>query len=90
MSNLPPKPTKPELSETKPRGSWLAIMLAGGVLFLTIVTLTFLTIGYFGPVLVIAVIMAGVVLFHYVVWGWWLEKVLRQAEAEEQAREQRP
>jgi type VI protein secretion system component VasK len=84
----PPLPPKPELYE-KPRGSWLAILLAGGVLFLVVVGLTFLTLGYFGPVIVVAGIMGGVVLFHYLVWGWWLEKILRQAKAEEDAQRER-
>jgi fatty acid desaturase len=53
---------------------------------MVIVTLTFLTIGYFGPVLIVGAVMACIVLFHYVVWGWWLEKVLRKAAAEEEAR----
>ncbi|HTN77050.1 MAG TPA: hypothetical protein VL096_17445 [Pirellulaceae bacterium] len=87
---VPPKPEKPTPPDAPPRGSWLALMLAAGVTFLVIVTLTFLTIGYFGPVLIIAALMAGVVLFHYVVWGWWLEPVLRQAQAEEDAKNNPP
>jgi hypothetical protein len=85
----PPLPPKPEFPspDNKPRGSWLAILLTGGVTMMVVVALTFLTLGYFGPVIVVAAVMAGVVTFHYVVWGWWLEKVLRQAAEEEQRKE---
>lgn len=86
MKPLPPKPPPPD---EKPRGSWLAFMLAGGILFLLIVALTFLSMGYFALVIVIGGLMACVVLFHYLVWGWWLEPILRRAEAEEEARRNR-
>ena len=29
--------------------------------------------------------MGGVITFHYVVWGWWLQPVLRKAMEEEEA-----
>lgn len=82
---IPPLPPRLELPE-QPRGSWLAILLMAGVTGMLVVVLTFLTIGYFGPVLIVAAAMGCIVLFHYVVWGWWLGKVLRQAAAEEEAR----
>jgi hypothetical protein len=81
----PPLPPKPELTE-KPPGSWLSIMLAGGLALAVIVALTFLTIGYFGPVLIIGGVMGGIITFHYVVWGWWLQPVLKRAMEEEAAR----
>ena len=81
----PPMPVKPEFTE-KPRGSWLGIMLAGGLITTTIIVLTFLTIGYFGPVIIIGAAMGGVVTFHYCVWGWWLQPVLKRAMEEEEAR----
>lgn len=83
--STPPPTTKPTLPE-KPRGSWLSILLAGGLALGTIVVLTFLTIGYFGPVLVIGAVMGGVVTFHYVIWGWWLQPVLKRAMEEEAER----
>ncbi len=80
--SMPEKPAPPE----KPRGSWLGIVLAGGLVSTAIVVLTFLTIGYFGPVIIIGAAMAGVVVFHYRVWGWWLQPVLKRAMEEEEAQ----
>lgn len=82
MSAPPELPPRPDPAE-RPRGSWLALMLAASAMLALIVTLTFITLGYFGPVLVVGAVMGGIVLFHYVVWGWWLPHVLRQAAEEE-------
>jgi hypothetical protein len=79
---LPPKPSLPE----KPRGSWLAILMAGGLSISVMVGLTFLTIGWFGPVVVVGAVMGGIITMHYVVWGWWLQPVLKRAMEEEEAR----
>ena len=58
--------------------SWLAIMLAGLLGAAIVVTLTFLTLGYFGPVLLIGLLIFGLVACHYFVWGWWLQKFLQR------------
>lgn len=79
---IPPKPTLPE----KPRGSWLAVFLTLGLTFSCVIVLTFLTIGYFAPVLVVGGIMGGVIAFHYVVWGWWLQPVLKRVMEEEEGQ----
>jgi hypothetical protein len=80
----PPLPPKPTFDE-KPRGSWLAVFLTLGLTLSCVIVLTFLTIGYFAPVLVVGGIMGGVIAFHYVVWGWWLQPVLKRAMEEEEA-----
>ena len=64
-------------------GSWLAIILTGLVGLAIVVTLTFLTLGSFGPVLLIGFLMFALVGFHYFVWGWWLQKVLRREQEQE-------
>ena len=63
--------------------SWLAIILAGLLGTAAVVTLTFLTLGSFGPVLLIGLLIFGLVAFHYFVWGWWLQRILRREHDQE-------
>jgi hypothetical protein len=73
---VPPLPQRPDM-ETKPRGSWLAIAL---VLFAGVaitVVLTFLTLGFFGPFVVLTAAIFGVIGLQYLVWGWWFERIYR-------------
>jgi fatty acid desaturase len=81
----PVPPTNPDLT-AKPRGSWLGILLAGGLLSTTLVVLNFLTLGFLGPLLLIVGIMAAIITLQYVIWGWWLHPILKRAQEEEDAR----
>jgi hypothetical protein len=72
----PPLPPKPPLLE-KPRGSWLAIGLLGGGGLAAAVVLTFLTLGFFGPILLLALAVFGVIGLQYLVWGWLFERIYR-------------
>ncbi len=47
------------------------------------VGLTFLTLGFFGPVMIIAGLIFAMAAFHYLTWGWWLGSVLEAARDEE-------
>jgi hypothetical protein len=78
----PPMPKPPELPE-KPRGSWLSIALAGMLGVVALIVLSFLTLGQMLPVAVIGGLIFAFVGFHYVVWGWWLGKLIQQAGEEE-------
>jgi hypothetical protein len=73
MSALPPKPEPPE----KPRGSWLAILLMGSGALALVVLLTFLTLGFFGPIVVLGLAIFGVIGLQYLVWGWLFERIYR-------------
>ena len=78
---MPEMPTKPPAPPEPKRGSsWLAILLTsmGGVVVIAV--LLFLTQGVLGGVLVIGGIVFALTAFHYLVWGWWLEKLIRQAD----------
>ena len=78
----PPMPPRPEL-EPKPRSSWLAIVLVlFGAVAVTVV-LTFLTLGFFGPFVVLAAAIFAAIGLQYLVWGWWFERVYRAPESEE-------
>ncbi|QDU98639.1 hypothetical protein [Lignipirellula cremea] len=72
MTDSPRDPGKPPAS----RG-WLAIALAvfAGVLFF--IVLSFLTLGYVGPVVVVVALVFAASGFHYLTWGWWLTRHLR-------------
>lgn len=79
------KPTlEPPPAPEKPRGSWLAIILVILLCGAAYLALTFLTLGMFGPILLVVGVMFAIVAFHYVVWGWWLGKVIRQARNEDE------
>lgn len=74
---LPPFPQRPDFDEPKPRGSWLTILLAATVGLTLATLLTFLTIGYFGPVILLGLAIFGVIGVQYFVWGWWFERIYR-------------
>lgn len=73
--------TRPEPPEK--RGSWLGIVLALIFCSVVFVVLTFLTFGFFGHLLIVVGVLFGIVAFHYLTWGWWLGKVIRQASDED-------
>ena len=70
----------------KPRLAWLSLALASLGLIAACVVLIFLTLGVFGPVLLIGVVLLLLVLFHFVVWGWWLGRIIRNEEEEEMTK----
>jgi CHASE2 domain-containing sensor protein len=78
-ADRPTLPSKPELP-ARARTSWLAIGLVGFVGLALAVVLTFLTVGYFGPVLLLGAAVFFVIGLQYLVWGWWFERVYRQHE----------
>jgi hypothetical protein len=77
----PPFPPRPELPE-KPRGTWLAIflMISGGLAGAII--LTFLTLGFFGPFLLLALAIFTIIGLQYLLWGWWFERIYRSGQAD--------
>jgi hypothetical protein len=79
----PLRPVRPDF-ETKPSGSWLYIGLVafGGVA--AVVILSFLTLGFFGPFVILGLAIFGVIGLQYLVWGWWFERIYR-SRPEQQA-----
>jgi hypothetical protein len=72
----PPIPPRPDF-DAKPRGSWLTIALVGfGGVALAIV-LTFLTLGFFGPFLLLGLAIFVVIGLQYILWGWLFERIYR-------------
>jgi hypothetical protein len=73
-------------------GAWISILLAGVVAFALCAGLFLLMLQFGGPLAVVAVLVFGlggvIALFHYVIWGWWLGRTIREeVEAEERERQ---
>jgi hypothetical protein len=85
MNNPPVRPQRPPTPspDDKPRRSnWLTVLLAfvlaiGGLVSLMVMPL----VGY-APVIILAVF--GFAALHYFVWGWWLSKIIREEEADDE------
>lgn len=69
------------------RGSWLSVLMALAAAAIIFVGLFMLTGGAIAAPLVAGFAIFAVVTFHYLVWGWWLSKLIRH-EAEADEREQ--
>jgi hypothetical protein len=74
------------------RGSWLSILLAAIAGLVVCAGLFLLMLQFGGPLAVVAVLVFGlggvIALFHYLVWGWWLGRTIREeVEAEERDRQ---
>jgi len=65
-----------------PRRSCLSIVLALFLFGGASAVLFFLTLGSFGLVIAIGGGIFLLIGFHYVVWGWWLGKVIHSEERE--------
>lgn len=78
---LPPKPPVPP--EPKP-DTWLSLFLTLTIIGGVLVGLVFVSMGsILGPLLLILLVLPAIALFHYLVWGWWLGKMLNDAAAHE-------
>jgi hypothetical protein len=72
----------------KARGSFIAVFMAIALAMAVCIGLYFLTAGVFGPVLLIGGGVFALAAFHYVVWGWWLGRIIREeAQADQDAAE---
>jgi hypothetical protein len=73
-------------------GAWISILLAGVIGLALTTGLFVLMLQFGGPLAVVAVLVFGlggvIALFHYVIWGWWLGRTIREeVEAEERDRQ---
>lgn len=79
---MPPEPT--------PSGrSCLPITLAALLGFLVLVVLTLLTGGAFGFLAAVGAVVFCLALLHYLIWGWWLSKLIRREVEDDEERERR-
>jgi len=74
------------------RGSWLSFVLVGCLSLVVLGALLVLTLGYIGPVIAIGAGIFSLAALHYLVWGWWLSRYIRDAEGapDENAPDNRP
>ena len=86
-SAVPRRPDPPP----KP-GAWISILLAGVVALALCAGLFLLMLQFGGPLAIVAVLVFGlggvIALFHYLIWGWWLGRTIRE-EVEAEEREQK-
>ena len=79
------RPQRPEPQQS--RGSFMAIVMAGGIGLMFLAVLIFLA-APLAPVVMAAAgfvfLFAALAAFHYVVWGWWLGDVIREEVAAEE------
>lgn len=77
MSPKLPPPPQPDFGD-KPRGTWWTIALAGLALLFVMTLLSFLTLGYFAPVVFLGLGVFALIGVQYLVWGWFFERIYRQ------------
>ena len=84
MAELPPRPERPQLAHRgdKPRRSnWLTVLVAFGMAIAGLMSLMLMPLLNFAPVIVLAVF--GFAALHYLVWGRWLSRYIREEDQEE-------
>jgi len=82
----PPRPTRPEEARVEQRSSILSLVLAFGVGSLLLLILFFLTLGYIGPVILVAGGVFALAAFHWLIWGRWLSASIRAEYEADEAR----
>lgn len=81
---LPPLPPLTPPEPPKRGGSFVPILLASILAIIVCTVLFFLTLGGFIVVIVIGGAIFVVGAMHYVLWGWWLGRVIKEdVDAEE-------
>ena len=78
-----PQILRPQLPKP-PRRTILPILLAFSLFLMVSTVFVLLSMGTFGLVLLVAGGVFLVIAFHYVVWGWWLRKIIHKDQDEQQ------
>lgn len=76
------RPEPPDPEGAPRRGSYLSLLLAAVLALGVFLGLFFLTLGAIGPMVIIGGGVFALAAFHYIVWGWWLGRLIRD-EADE-------
>ena len=70
-------------SEKRPRQSWRAYLLVGRILLIPAIEFGLLALVWLGFVMALGAAVLGLAALHYLVWGLWLSRALREeAEAD--------
>ncbi|MEE3372670.1 MAG: hypothetical protein VX346_25265 [Planctomycetota bacterium] len=84
---MPNLPEKPPLQQDR-RAGWATVASASGAMII-ITLLLMLLPGMIGIAIAIGMwMLLGLLLFHYLVWGWWLSKVIQTDEPTEDSARQ--
>lgn len=81
-SRVPPRPERPTDPVAQQRTSLVPVILAVLAAILVCGVLFFLTGGFIAVVIIMAGLIGGFAALHYVVWGWWLGKLIEHEERE--------
>jgi len=76
---VPPLPPSPDFGD-KPRTSRWSLVLAAITLLFLMTGLTIITLGYFGPVILLGIVIFGVIGLQYLLWGWLFERIYRRGK----------
>lgn len=74
-----PLPPPPDFGEKPQRSVWTLVLAAVAFVFI-LVGLSFLTLGYFTPVIFLGLIVFGLIGVQYLIWGWLFERIYRQGK----------
>lgn len=86
MANVPRRPQRPDFAaaDGKPKGgSCLTVSAAAMMAVAGLLSLMAMPLMGFGPLLIVGG-LAGFAAFHYVVWGWWLGRLLRDEATDDE------
>ncbi|MBI2481568.1 MAG: hypothetical protein HYV60_23875 [Planctomycetia bacterium] len=86
MLERPPSPPEPPQRTSNSLLTVIMVLVIGTV---CAGTLLMLPIGAIGPVIVFGSVMfVGMIGFHYIVWGRWMTRVLREEEARKKEQDE--
>lgn len=74
-----PLPPPPDFGEKPQRSAWTLVLAAVALVFI-LVGLSFLTLGYFTPVILLGVGIFALIGLQYLIWGWLFERIYRQGK----------
>ena len=84
---MPKLPEKPPMPPGR-RAGWTTVAAASGAMVI-ITLLLMLLPGMIGIAIAIGMwMLLGLLVFHYLVWGWWLRKLIQTDESHEDSARQ--
>lgn len=85
---MPERPPKPQEPPQRASNSLLTVIMLLVIGTVCAGTLLMLPTGFIGPVVVFGGVMFfGMIGFHYVVWGRWMTRVLREEALKDEQNE---
>jgi hypothetical protein len=76
MPAMPEFPTEEQVGRGRQRGGFLVVLFAVMAMALILAAISVVSVGF-------TIVLAGascLILFHYLVWGWWLSKIIIEEE----------